>query len=74
MGCVVVLGESVRVQGYALAGAVVMVAESPDEVRRAWDTMPHDTSLVVLTRAAAAVLDAAALTRMREPLTVEMTT
>lgn len=68
------LGESVRVQGYALAGAVVMVAESPDEVRRAWDAMPHDTSLVVLTRAAAAVLDAAGVSRRREPLTVAMTT
>ena len=74
MGSVVVLGESVRVRGYALAGAVVMVANGPDEVRRAWDTMPQGVSLVVLTPAAATALGTAVLIRAREPLTVEMMT
>lgn len=74
MGRVVVLGESVRVQGYALAGAITMVAEDDEEVRRAWNTMEKDVVLVVLTARAAAALGDAATARTTEPLTVAMTT
>jgi vacuolar-type H+-ATPase subunit F/Vma7 len=73
MGLVVVLGESVRVQGYALAGATTIAAETPDEVRRAWDALDDDVTLVVLTPFAAEALGGAVLTRTREPLAVAMT-
>jgi vacuolar-type H+-ATPase subunit F/Vma7 len=72
VGKVVVLGELVRVQGYALAGAVVAVAECPEDVRRAWDQMARDVALVVLTPAAAEALGEATTLRAREPLTVVM--
>jgi vacuolar-type H+-ATPase subunit F/Vma7 len=73
MGLVVVLGESVLVQGYALAGATTIVAETPDEVHRAWDALSGDVTLVVLTPFAAATLGGAVLNRAREPLAVGMT-
>jgi vacuolar-type H+-ATPase subunit F/Vma7 len=73
MGQVVALGESVRVQGYALAGATTIVAETPDEVFRAWDALDSAVTLVVLTRFAAETLGGAVLTRTREPLVVAMT-
>ena len=53
MGTVAVLGEPERVQGYALAGAIVVPAEGPDAVRRAWHRLNEETVLVVLTRSAA---------------------
>lgn len=72
MGRVAVLGESVRVQGYALAGALPIVAESPEETKEAWSNLARDVELVVLTPAAAAALgDSVRLHRV--PLTVEMT-
>jgi vacuolar-type H+-ATPase subunit F/Vma7 len=70
---VVVLGESVLVQAYALAGATTILAETPDEVRRAWEGLDADVSLVVVTPRAAATLGPEVLARTREPLTVEMT-
>jgi len=44
VGQVVVLGESVRVMGYALAGAVPIEADHPEQVRLAWQTLPADSS------------------------------
>jgi vacuolar-type H+-ATPase subunit F/Vma7 len=73
MGVVVVLGESVRVQGYALAGATTIVAETSDEVFHAWDDLESSVTLVVLTSFAAETLGGAILTRTREPLAVAMT-
>jgi len=56
MGLVVALGEAVRVGGFALAGATVLVAENPEAVCRAWASLPHDVSVVVLTPQAAGYL------------------
>lgn len=56
MGAVVVLGEPALVAGYALAGATVIPASEPAEVRRAWADLPPDTTLVILTEAAARTL------------------
>jgi vacuolar-type H+-ATPase subunit F/Vma7 len=53
MGAVVVIGEPALVGGYALAGAVVMPADGPAEALRAWQVLPADVSLVILTAAAA---------------------
>jgi vacuolar-type H+-ATPase subunit F/Vma7 len=50
------LGELHRVEGFALAGALVLVAGSPDAVREAWTRLPDDVEVVVLTPAAAGAL------------------
>lgn len=66
----VVLGERARVECFALAGAVVCPAESPEEVRRAWAALPGDVAVVVLTPAAA---DALPIPQAGEwPMTVVM--
>ncbi len=56
MGHMVAIGEPARVRGFALAGAVVLVAEDASAVRRAWRSMPEDTDVVILTPAAAAAI------------------
>lgn len=56
MGAVVVIGEQALVDGYALAGAIVMPAEGPAEVRQAWRDLPPTVSLVILTSSAAQAL------------------
>ena len=48
-----VIGEAVRTAGFALAGAVVLPAESPEEARAAWDSLPADIAVLVLTPRAA---------------------
>ncbi|MBX7431086.1 V-type ATP synthase subunit F [Mycobacterium sp. Y57] len=58
MGAVVVIGEPGLVDGYALAGAVVVPAEGPDQARRAWRDLPESVSLVILTDSAAQALTA----------------
>lgn len=57
MGRVAVLGEEPRIQGFALAGALVVPAATADAVRAAWAGLPEDVVLVVLTAAAAEALD-----------------
>ncbi|HUY40393.1 MAG TPA: hypothetical protein VMV82_02360 [Candidatus Dormibacteraeota bacterium] len=71
MGQVVALGEAVRVAGFALAGAGVVVADGPAAVRDAWRALPGDVVVVVLTPAAAASLGGAVEDR-GEVLTVVM--
>ncbi len=56
MGLLVAIGEAVRVEGFALGGATVLVAEDPAAVRRAWESLPSDVAVVVLTPKAAAAL------------------
>jgi len=56
MGRLVVLGEAVRVEGFALAGATVLVADDTDAVRRIWASLPGDVAVVLLTTKAAAAL------------------
>ena len=54
---IVVLGEPDRVRGYRMTGATVMEVAGPAEAAAAaWDDLPPDTALVVLTRAVAAVV------------------
>lgn len=57
-GRVAVLGESPRIDAWALAGALVVPAADADGCRRAWAALPDDVDLVVLTPAAAAALRA----------------
>ena len=56
MGTFAVIGETARVSPFALAGATVIAALSPDAVRRAWTELPNDAAVVVLTPEAAEAL------------------
>ena len=56
LGAIVVIGEPALVAGYAMTGATTMPAQGADEVRRAWESLPSGTTLVILTAAAAAAL------------------
>jgi vacuolar-type H+-ATPase subunit F/Vma7 len=51
-----VIGEATRTAGFALAGAVVLVAEDQDEARAAWRSLPADIAVLVLTPSSAAWL------------------
>jgi vacuolar-type H+-ATPase subunit F/Vma7 len=51
-----VIGEELAVEGYALAGCVLLPADNPDEVNSAWQALPPDTVLLILTENAAAWL------------------
>jgi vacuolar-type H+-ATPase subunit F/Vma7 len=48
-----VIGEALRVQGYALAGAAVYAADDAAGVLQAWRVLPDDVAVVVLTARAA---------------------
>jgi len=52
------LGAANLVEGFALAGAVVCVADDVVAVDAAWDTLPDDVVVLVLTAAAATQLTA----------------
>jgi vacuolar-type H+-ATPase subunit F/Vma7 len=56
MSRVAVIGETVRAEGFALAGALVIAAEDQDAARAAWRSLPTDIAVVVLTAQAAAWL------------------
>jgi len=71
VGRVTAIGEQVRVQGWALAGVGVCVAEDADAARRAWHSLDEEVAVVILTAAAAAWLDEEA-TGCQWPLTVVM--
>jgi vacuolar-type H+-ATPase subunit F/Vma7 len=66
-----VIGETSRVQGYALAGAVVYLAEDEAAVRTAWQALPADVEVVIVTARAAAWLGGE-LTARPGPLPVVM--
>lgn len=72
MGQIVVLGEAVTVESFALAGATVVAAEDVEAVRRAWAALPADAAIVVLTAAAAEALGEAARTARDERLTIAL--
>jgi vacuolar-type H+-ATPase subunit F/Vma7 len=70
MSRVAVIGEPVRVRGYALAGAEVHECVDGSAVRSAWAALTDDVAVVILSPAAAAVLDLAARAPSARPLTV----
>ena len=53
MNRIVALGEPGRVAGFRLAGATVIEAQGGDAIDRAWQTLPDDTRLLILSPAAA---------------------
>ena len=71
MSVVAVIGERALIQGYALAGARLLVAETARDVREQWARMPPDVLVVILTSAAAAGL-AGIRSSQDGPMTVVM--
>jgi vacuolar-type H+-ATPase subunit F/Vma7 len=57
MDRVAVIGERVAVQGFGLAGALVLAAEDDPGARLAWRRIPAGVAVVVLTARAARALD-----------------
>lgn len=55
-GPVVALGAPEDLAGFSMAGAMVLPASNPEEVRNTWAALPPGTALVILTRNAAAAL------------------
>jgi vacuolar-type H+-ATPase subunit F/Vma7 len=56
MNRVLALGDAHELEGFALVGATVVPARTPDEVRAAWTELGHEVSLLVVTEAAASAL------------------
>ncbi|HEX6872252.1 MAG TPA: V-type ATP synthase subunit F [Micromonosporaceae bacterium] len=56
MSTVAVIGAEAQIRGFALAGAVVLPADDPGQVRSAWQALPADVAVVLLTVSAAAAL------------------
>jgi vacuolar-type H+-ATPase subunit F/Vma7 len=68
-----VIGEAVRTSGFALAGAVVIAAETPEEAQAAWRALPGDIAVLILTSHAAGWLgDPVSLLSRRDVLVVVM--
>ena len=53
MAIAAVIGEALAVEGYALAGAIVLTADSRAEAVAAWHSLPPDTALLIVTACAA---------------------
>jgi vacuolar-type H+-ATPase subunit F/Vma7 len=54
---IAVVGERLLVEGYLLAGALGVVAETPEEAVESVASLPGDVGVVLLTPAAAAALN-----------------
>lgn len=50
------IGETARIEGYALAGVLALPAEDAAAVRRAWQGLPGAIGIVILTPSAAEAL------------------
>lgn len=59
METVVVLGERPLIQGFALAGGLLLVADTPDQARQQWERLPAGVRVVLLTPNAAEALSVA---------------
>ncbi|MBF4994961.1 hypothetical protein ITX31_12660 [Arthrobacter gandavensis] len=65
------LGAPAILAGYELAGALLVPADSDEDVRRAWSQLPEGTAVVILTSDAAAALNGS-LNDPAAPLTVAL--
>lgn len=57
-GPIVFLGETARIEAYALAGATLIPVDHEAEIRAAWSGLPDDACIVVLTPSVARALGA----------------
>jgi vacuolar-type H+-ATPase subunit F/Vma7 len=67
-GRVAAIGAEVAVQGFGLAGALVLPADGPEQARAAFRSLPSDVTVLILTRDAWAALPEVAGATL--PLTV----
>ena len=65
MSRIVAVGRWTELAGYPLAGVEVLDARTPEAVRRAWDSLPDDVALVLLTAEARRSLPDPLLPRCR---------
>lgn len=65
------IGTQSLVAGFGLAGARVYLADSPAQVRAAWDELPDAVAVVLLTEAAADAVGAERVAPLA-PLSVVM--
>lgn len=56
MSGVAALGERALVEGFVLAGARVIPAETPEAVRAAWNGLPTDIAVLLVTAQAQGAL------------------
>jgi hypothetical protein len=56
MAKIAIIGESGKVLGFGLAGAIILPAEGPDAVLAAWQSLGEDVAVVVLTSRATRTL------------------
>jgi vacuolar-type H+-ATPase subunit F/Vma7 len=56
MSCILALGEADELEGFALAGAQVVLTTTATEIIDAWCELDPDVGLVILSAAAARVL------------------
>ena len=71
MSRVAVIGEEVRIRGFAMAGVIAFPAETEDETRSAWRSFGAEVAVVILTPRAADCL-AGHLGERPDALTVVM--
>jgi len=71
MSRVAVIGEEVRIHGFALAGVPAHPAETDEQARKAWRLLGDDVAVVILTPRAADRL-AGQLDQRPQVLTVVM--
>lgn len=55
---VAAMGETAKVESFALAGALVFPADVAHDVDAAWDALPDDVGVLIVTPAAAVRLHA----------------
>jgi vacuolar-type H+-ATPase subunit F/Vma7 len=72
MSHIVAIGEQQPLRGFALAGVEVVVADDPADTRAAWDALPAEVALVILTPAAHAAISASKLDSRGQRLWVVM--
>jgi vacuolar-type H+-ATPase subunit F/Vma7 len=53
MAAAAVIGEALAVEGYALAGAMICAAQDYEEAVAAFQALPADTALLIMTASAA---------------------
>ncbi len=70
MAEVVVLGSTAGTVGFGLAGALLVEADDPEQVRTQWARLSGTVAVVVLTPQAAAALGPEVLEATAGPLTV----
>jgi vacuolar-type H+-ATPase subunit F/Vma7 len=69
---IVALGEGHLVEGFVLGGAHAIAAESPEEVLREWEALPHEAVVILTGNAAAAVAEHEGGTQPSRKMTVVM--